>query len=52
MEQETYLIDGDNEVFVSKSEKESRFNVICPVCLSTNTVFDHRCRNCCARLKK
>ena len=51
MEKETYLVDGDNEVFVSKSEKEARFNVICSLCLATNTVFDLKCRNCGARLK-
>ena len=53
-EKTTFLVDGDFEdrVFVSKSEKEERFKVVCPVCLATNTVFDLKCSNCGKRLKK
>ena len=52
-EKTTFLVDGDFEdrVFVSKSEKEVQFNVVCSVCLATNMVFNHKCRNCGKRLK-
>jgi len=50
LETETFIVTKDEEIYISSSEKDEK--TICPMCLSTNTVLDLKCRNCGMRLKK
>ena len=44
---ETIVVTED-KMYVCSSEQDR--NVICPICLSTNTALDRKCRNCGMKL--